>query len=109
MSIRKVKKMPKLTLVISLIVAALFDLFSMIPFLIAGPIFIFLARYVFWVKRYQSKRALLKMIAFTVFELIPVLKELPGCMLFVLTYYLGNWVYFKKKKRKARMRAVVAT
>lgn len=72
--------------------AAIFDLFSIIPFLgnLTSFLFIFFARLSFWLAGYRSKGTTALTVGTALLEFIPGLSILPGCMAFVTGFYLAN-------------------
>jgi hypothetical protein len=100
------KKMSVFVFIAMLFIAALFDLIGLvvfliglipivgIPFMFLGPVvsasFIFFARLGFWLAGYHSKGTTALTVATALFELIPGLSILPGCIVFVVMFYLRN-------------------
>lgn len=94
--------------------AAVFDLFSIIPFI--GDIFIFFAKLGFWLAGYRSRKGLLLTGGLALAEDIPGLSAiLPGCILFVIGSYLLSKesgtvqkVIQEKKKKKVQRNQEIA-
>lgn len=86
------KNMPAFVFVAVLFPAAIFDLFSIVPFLgnLTSALFIFFARLSFWITGYRSKGTAGLTAGTALLELIPGFSVLPGCLAFVTGFYLMN-------------------